>query len=271
MKWTTIWVDDWSTGVGPLTPEQRGVYFTIICYFVSKDCKIPDDDHYISRMCNMTIYAYRKVRKFLVEDGFIEVIDGEIWIEKSALQWKKDEIYSKKQSIKAKKRSDLSRVKLLENNETDSAGAQPSYTPTPTLEEKDTNVSKNGDDFPPNDLLQISPEDSSPASPKITDSVTLAINKYIEAVEPYKLPVPKVITPAIKKKVGARLKEGKMEGWQMAIDEISKSPYLRGEVNGWRVSLDWFCGPQNFSKVINGTYTNQKSTTDSTGRNVDSI
>lgn len=142
MKWTTIWVDDWAAGVGPLSPEQRGVFFTMVCYFVSKDCVIPDDDHYLSRLCNMTVYAYRKVKKHLLVNDHIEIKNGKIWIERSAKQWEKDELYSKKQSNKAKKRHAIAKANILENNKTDStmADAQadtagdafPTPTPTPT-------------------------------------------------------------------------------------------------------------------------------------------
>ena len=144
MKWTTIWVDDWIVGTSPLDAAERGVFFTIVAYFISKDCRIPDDDHYLSRMCNMTIRGYRKAKTTLIDGGFIEIVDNSIWIEKAAKQWGKDEVFSKKQSEKARKRHDLTKAKLLEDNELHSAGAEPSNTRTHTQTHKYKN-SKNDD------------------------------------------------------------------------------------------------------------------------------
>ena len=35
---------------------------------------------------------------------------------------------------------------------------------------------------------------------------------------------------------------------------IRGSPYLRGEVNGFRVTFDWIINASNFQKILEGNY-----------------
>ena len=60
------------------------------------------------------------------------------------------------------------------------------------------------------------------------------------------------------KLLNARLKEYGLDKVLEAIDNISKSKFLKGENNkGWTINFDWFIKPNNFPKVLEGNYTDR--------------
>jgi hypothetical protein len=59
----------------------------------------------------------------------------------------------------------------------------------------------------------------------------------------------------------ARLREMPANGIQELIARIRGSPYLRGEVNSFRVSFDWIIKPSNYQKIMEGNYEDRKVTT----------
>jgi len=125
MKFMTLWTDDWIAGTHPLTPEQRGVYITLICHFINKDRVIPDDDIYLARLCNMPTRPYRRAKKALIEGDFLEQRDGHLWIQRTAKQYVKDQSYSKSQAEKAKLKARYKRGNALNNNKPASAPDMP--------------------------------------------------------------------------------------------------------------------------------------------------
>ena len=133
MDFMTLWTSDFVSGTHPLTPEQRGVYITLICHFIDKDRVVPDNDRHLARICNMGTRRYRTVRSALIDGDFISVRDGHIWLEKSANQWKKDASFSRSQRDKAEKKQRLIRAKALEQNNSHSAGGGAGAGPIPSL------------------------------------------------------------------------------------------------------------------------------------------
>ncbi len=126
MKFMTLWTDDFLAGTHSLTPEQRGVFITVICHFVNKDRVVPDNDRHLARLCNIGTRRYRTVKKALIEGDFLTIRDGHIWVEKSSAQWNKDLSFSEKQRQNALKKHRVSRAKLLEQHNSDSAILSPS-------------------------------------------------------------------------------------------------------------------------------------------------
>lgn len=135
MKFMTLWTDDWLAGTHPLTPEQRGVYITLICHFINKDRVIPDNDVYLARLCNMPTRPYRRAKKALVEGDFLEQRDGHLWIQRTAKQYEKDQSFSKSQAEKAKQKARYKLGNALNKNKTVSAPDVPTLPLTLTLEE----------------------------------------------------------------------------------------------------------------------------------------
>ena len=126
MNFMTLWTNDFLAGTHPLTPEQRGVFISLICHFINKDRVVPDDDRHLARICNMGARRYRTVKQALIDGDFITIRDGHIWIEKSSNQWNKDSSFSEKQRENALKKYRVVRAKSLEKHNSDSAILSPS-------------------------------------------------------------------------------------------------------------------------------------------------
>ncbi len=56
----------------------------------------------------------------------------------------------------------------------------------------------------------------------------------------------------------ARLREMDAGGVAALLARVQSSPYLRGEVNGFRCSFDWIVNASNFQKVMEGNYEDRK-------------
>lgn len=65
----------------------------------------------------------------------------------------------------------------------------------------------------------------------------------------------------------ARLKQFGISDFRNAINEIRQSSFLKGQnKTGWMITFDWFIKPSNFTKVLEGNYSDKKEI-----RNVRSI
>jgi uncharacterized protein YdaU (DUF1376 family) len=62
----------------------------------------------------------------------------------------------------------------------------------------------------------------------------------------------------------ARLRE-MPEGVPALMARIRGSPYLRGEVNGFRCTFDWIVNASNFQKIMEGNYEDRKGTSIKSG------
>lgn len=57
----------------------------------------------------------------------------------------------------------------------------------------------------------------------------------------------------------ARINEHGLEKVLEAIDKIKDSNFLKGYVNDFRITIDWFVKPTNFIKVLEGNYSDKVS------------
>jgi len=59
------------------------------------------------------------------------------------------------------------------------------------------------------------------------------------------------------KMLRARIKEYGIEAVLEAVELVRASDFLMGKATDWQITLEWFCRPNNFPKVINGNYENR--------------
>lgn len=67
---------DWLRGVAKLTPEERGVYQTLIDLQYENRGPLPDDDGWLARQNNCPLRTYRRIKAQLIAKGRI-VVDAE--------------------------------------------------------------------------------------------------------------------------------------------------------------------------------------------------
>ncbi|MEL6754976.1 MAG: DUF1376 domain-containing protein [Pseudomonadota bacterium] len=70
------YADDFLGGVSFLTPEERGVYITLISQIYLRGGAVPDEDMPLSRACNMSVRAYRRVKQSLIDHDKIQIENG---------------------------------------------------------------------------------------------------------------------------------------------------------------------------------------------------
>lgn len=152
-----FYADDWLSGTFELSVEQRGVFITICALYYAKQGRVPDNDHWLAGMCNMSTRKWRKIKFELVSFGKIEIIDGFIYQERAEIELenalKAKSMAQEKGSYGGKKSAEIRAKALKRNNTTSSpasspaqaglvAGVQPpSPSPSP-IEDKDKGIDK---------------------------------------------------------------------------------------------------------------------------------
>ena len=113
-EWCRWYAGKWLNGVMTLTPEQRGVYDTLINIILDRgSCPAIEDD--LIRICNCHRRKFRRIVAELIQKGKISVVNGCYTQTRAKLERKESETFSKLQQKRALKR--------WESNELDDASA----------------------------------------------------------------------------------------------------------------------------------------------------
>jgi hypothetical protein len=131
------------------------------------------------------------------------------------------------------------------------------FPPTPPLQEKTTPHDGNADAFPVNghavDLLGlVKPKDEN------KDSLKAFGEAWNKLAASFSLPQIDEIKPGSRRERQALARLREMSHHDELIARIRGSPYLRGEVNGFRCSFDWVVNAANFQKIMEGNYESRK-------------
>ncbi len=82
-----------------------------------------------------------------------------------------------------------------------------------------------------------------------------AFNSYNRIAEEIGLPIARSLPPGRRKSINARFREHGTESWTTVLDNIRASDFLQGRNDrGWRPNLDWIIKPENYAKILEGTY-----------------
>jgi hypothetical protein len=95
------------------------------------------------------------------------------------------------------------------------------------------------------------------AAKKNYGEVLEAFNAYNETALRCRLPQSSRLTPALRSKISARLKDHGVDGWKRALANLERSAFLCGDNDsGFRASLAWICKPEKYENLHAGTYGN---------------
>lgn len=73
-----FYAKDWLLDTQVLTPEERGIYITIVSSIYHRGEPVLDDEKWLSNLCNCSRRKLSAVKSNLIDRGFIEIIDGKI-------------------------------------------------------------------------------------------------------------------------------------------------------------------------------------------------
>lgn len=255
--WFKMYYRDYLGGTRRMTLEQRGAYSDLLMLIYDNNGPLPDDDRWISCQLMVDIRLWKRLRRELVALGKISVTaegisNGRAGSELS-LRQKEDKAVAKAianpVATQVAKGSSLEKTQQKLRAKKDSRYKIKEITPVVPLE---------------GDASQVDLEEVIAATPAgVTNDQILAA--WNEVAVPAGAQAAKFINPAIAKKLNARVKEvGGFDKFVEILGTIPDSPFLTGKVKArdgghpFRASLTWIAGPENFAKVVNGNYVDEK-------------
>lgn len=85
--------------------------------------------------------------------------------------------------------------------------------------------------------------------------ISLAVDRYNRLAAEIGLPIVQKLTAQRKQKLRRRLEDcGGVGGWDMALEKIRGSPFLRGDVKDWKADFDFLLQEKSFTKLMEGGY-----------------
>jgi len=205
-----------------------------------------------SNSCRISSKKFQKIVSFLTENGCFSVKKDSSGGGKIEISCKNILKYRDEYTKKMAKTLDIVWTNSGATPDPRARALTDTDTDTDTDTEKDTPI-------PPDGSKQI-------PKPKTR---TCPYSKIVESYHRACPDLPRIefIDDVLKTKIRARCDESKKERYEIEwwdtffFEKVARSDYLMGKKNGWKASLPWIVGKQNFSKVINNSYPNNSRPT----------
>lgn len=230
-----------------LTSKEHATYAVVVDLLYVHGGVIRNDPKWISGwIADMGAAAVRKSLASLDANPriTIEITETEISQKRAKTEAKTKQNRSETAAKSGKKggeKSAESRARSKENNDLDEANASSKTQAEKRREEK-----------------REEPNGSSYMPPAPVNDVSVAVTAFNNAANNLGWSKCAKITPARTGKIKARLRDaGGLQGWHDALTRASQSPYLRGEVNGFRMGIDFLLQQESFTKLMEGFYDNR--------------
>lgn len=196
--------------------------------------RIPYTDEMLATIFRRPLQTVRLALETFERFGMIEIVNGAVTIP----NWGKHQQLEKSEKIREQTRERVSRYRerqrlLSESNVTGNADVTQSNATELEQEYKNKNKNKNTEDFE--------------RVAEAWNALGLAkVSKIASGTERYNL-------------LNRRIKDYGIDKVLEAIENVRKSSFLMGGgKNGWTATFDWFVKPNNFPKVLDGNYNDQK-------------
>lgn len=239
------------------------IYIYILCEVYRNGYYVQMDDDYeyiISDDLGMSNEKVKQVLKFLLERSLLDSIlfQSDTIITSRGIQRRFQEAV-KSRAMKSKIEVD-GRYWLLSEEET-----QPFIKCVNNYYNSENNGSfskNNSDNSENNDTKKSKVKESKERIIESKDSIRQT--EVRRAVEEWNRiginPVKKITTGSTRyKMLSARIAEYGIDDVLLAINKVKNSTFLRGGGRkGWMIDLEWFARPNNFPKVLEGKYDDQK-------------
>jgi uncharacterized protein YdaU (DUF1376 family) len=278
---------DWRSGCMGLSLEQQGLYIAICMFQAETGRRVPLDDSQAARMLGgINVNQYRKVLGQLVIKGKVKRHEDGYGNDRIELETKAAQSAARKRPTETEDSPDgeADQDEGRQGDEIPLTGTPPAtpivtgvVTPPVQVDFSEQNQSrliepvasnKERKKEEPNGSLSNSENSTLPtesadeALPSIertpAQPIMQAFEAYLSAALPLGLAQPRTLTPALRKSIGARLREHEFDGWTDMLAAVAVSDFLTGKnERGWRADLHWIVKPENFSKILSGKYDNR--------------
>ncbi|ENN89967.1 DUF1376 domain-containing protein [Bartonella bovis] len=79
IPWIRFYLDDWVSGTGGMTPEQKGIYLTLLIRMYDKKSPVKEDFKTLARVCNCTEKKLATVVDYLIKNDKLIQTDEGLW------------------------------------------------------------------------------------------------------------------------------------------------------------------------------------------------
>lgn len=218
---------------------------------------VPDDDRILARWVGCSLNEWLGLREMALR-GWVKCSDGRLYHPLIADLAVKANEKRRGQSDRANSRWAKARAakaaeKMPRHEETDAAV---SSEDAGLMQGRGTVEGIDPPTVPPGDGNGRDPE-----TPNSADQVQQAFDAWNVVAERCDLPIAKDLTPARRKRIGARVKAKGLEGWDDALRAVELSALCRGQrpprpgqLSAWRADLDFVCQAKSFQRLREGFY-----------------
>jgi uncharacterized protein YdaU (DUF1376 family) len=233
-----------------LTCEERGAYIALINHYWING-GLPEDDVRLCRIVGLDEMRWQCVRHAMTllfrANWRHKRIDEELAKATEKSQKATNSANNRWKDKQKTKNANAVRLQQCDGNANKITDTDIRDSPS---ESKDSSGLVNGQ---PVDLLGlVKPKDENKGALKAFGEA------WNELASSFRLPTIDEIKPGStrERRALARLRE--IPDTQALMARIRGSPYLRGEVNGFRCTFDWIVNPSNFQKIMEGNYEDRK-------------
>lgn len=255
--WVKWFPGDFLHGVSDLEANEIVVYVIVLNLIYDKQAPWPYDAKRLARRCHLRQNVVEEAVDGLISYGKLVLVDGCLTNEKAEKVIGKRQEVSGKAAAAAEARWQEEKRKDKKNNGGGDADAlRTGSEPDAKLEARDQKPEKKKaapkKAPPPPDLKLDGGPDVTPARQ--------AFDLYNELAERIDATKALDLTEARRKAINARLNGRGIDVWKEAIEKVERSLFLcgeakaRGERRAFKLSLDMMVRPENFQKILEGFY-----------------
>ena len=278
--WFKFYPSDWLTGTRELTLEQRGAYIDSIAMQMQYGKAMPDDYSWLAHQMHVSTRKARAIVDELIALKKLSRTDAGITNERCEQELSAREHQRKVNTRTAAVRERTKRESTLSQRRTND---EPALNQSPVKCEElefinqinecyalscnensttrarlDTDTDKEKNITP---LVPLPPTAAKAASVAVATPPPIealkAFQSYNDLAQRIGIPMARTLTPSRRKILCARLREHGIESWQVALANIEKSAFLRGNNNrGWRADFDFVIRSASYAKLVDGVYGN---------------
>lgn len=228
MEFWKCYPDKFLIGVRGLSLEECGAYSIVLQLIYATDNKLLDDDFEMCGSLHCNTKVWRRIKATLIEKGKIYVENGHLMNTKATSTI----VNALENSAKV---SELNRVKGIKSG---------------IARKKRKELDGVVEQSVQRELVPL----------EGPDEVVLAVEQYNIVAQDVGGVICQKLTSARRTAVKARLKDcGGLSGWEIALAKARASPWCRGEVSDFRLSLDFLCQLKSFTCLMEGKYDDRKS------------
>lgn len=302
MRFYQLDIDDWLDTIqkARLKPNVIGIYSVVLTLIYKHMGALRDDDAHAAGHCNCDVRTYRDVKKLLVGQGRLYVVEGYIYNDRAMAEIAKFCATAARKRAASLAREEAKRATVVDTTSARIAQGlqQGLHNLCAKFAEVDSKIcyiksektNKNNDcvitavvdnehgcgSALPQIEIEIEREEreeishsppSPPGPPRLGRKEALeAFTAYNETALKCGLPQASRMSPDRERKIIARLKEFGVDGWTQALANISRSSFLCGHNDrNWRASLDFMLQATSFAKLHDGGYGNGRHATRGNG------